>query len=181
MDMLETARRYVKSGLCVLPARAIKKCPDVPTWKPYQTRLPYEAEVDRWFSKAEAICVVCGSVSGNLEMLDFDLGGEAFEAWHQAVAAADPQLLARLVIEQSPSGGWHVVYRSQAAVSGNMKLAQRLGPDGKVVTLIEIRGEGGLFLCAPTAGYEAARRCCASWPKPRKARPPWPSSRAARR
>jgi hypothetical protein len=28
-------------------------------------------------------------------------------------------------------------YRCQAPVCGNMKLAQRLGPDGKVMTLIE--------------------------------------------
>jgi len=33
-------------------------------------------------------------------------------------------------------------------------LAQRRLDDGKVVTLIETRGEGGLFLCAPTDGYE---------------------------
>ena len=59
-------------------------------------------EVDRWFADAEAVCLICGAVSGNLEMLDFDLGGEAFEAWRQAVEAANPSLLARLVIEQSP-------------------------------------------------------------------------------
>ena len=42
-------------------------------------------------------------------------------------------LLARLVIEQSPSGGWHVVYRCESPISGNLKLAQRRqsvdGPD----------------------------------------------------
>ena len=73
------------------------------------------------------------SSPAHLEMLDFDLGGEAFEAWHQAVETADPDLLARLIIEQSPSGGRHVVYRCQSAVSGNLKLAQRRqvvdGPD----------------------------------------------------
>ena len=35
---------------------------------------------------------------------------------------------------------------------GNMKLAMG-SRDGARVTLIEIRGEGGLFLCAPTLGY----------------------------
>src|SRR5690606_26806762 len=43
-------------------------------------------------------------------------------------------------------------YRCQTSVCGNMKLAQRQR-DGKIVTLIETRGEGGLFLCAPTPGY----------------------------
>src|SRR5690606_4210826 len=37
-------------------------------------------------------------------------------------------------------------------VCGNLKLAQRKDGD-RVVTLIETRGEGGLFLCAPTMGY----------------------------
>ncbi|MEX2387672.1 MAG: hypothetical protein WD534_07330, partial [Phycisphaeraceae bacterium] len=51
-----------------------------------------------------------------------------------------------------PSGGYHVIYRCQVPVCGNLKLAQRHDGD-KVVTLIETRGEGGLFLCAPTMGY----------------------------
>ncbi|HQI28372.1 MAG TPA: hypothetical protein PLT20_09845, partial [Sedimentisphaerales bacterium] len=122
-------------------------------------------------------CLVAGRVSGNLEMLDFDLGGEAFQPWYTSVERADPGLLSRLVMEQSPSGGWHVAYRSVAPVCGNLKLAQRRqvadGPDevtirGKtfkprqdtdghwqvLLTLIETRGEGGLFLCAPSPGYE---------------------------
>ena len=112
-------------------------------------------------------------------MLDFDLGGEAFDAWCERVKQADSALLDRLVVEQSPSGGWHVVYRCQTAVSGNMKLAQRSqvvagpeqvtfggkgykprqDPDGAwhvLLTLIETRGEGGLFLCTP----RLATSCC---------------------
>ena len=34
-----------------------------------------------------------------------------------------------------------------------MKLAQGIREEGKLVTLIETRGNGGLFLCAPTEGY----------------------------
>ncbi len=154
-----------------------EKRPALSGWKTYQTRLPNDAELSRWFHGDDAVCLICGAVSGNLEMLDFDVGGEAFQAWYQAVESADANLLGRLIIEQSPSGGWHVVYRCAAPVSGNMKLAQRRqltdGPDevtivGKsyrprrnsdgiwhvLLTLIETRGEGGLFLCAPTPGYE---------------------------
>ena len=61
-------------------------------------------------------------------MLDFDVGGEAFDAWHQAVDTTDKGLLDRLVIEQSPSGGWHVVYRCQSAADRSLKLAQRKEP-----------------------------------------------------
>jgi hypothetical protein len=82
-------------------------------------------------------------------MLDFDRGGDRFEAWKEQIP---PELLARLVIETSQSGGKHVIYRCSEPINGNMKLAMGFR-DGAMVTLIETRGEGGLFLCAPTLGY----------------------------
>jgi len=148
------------------------------SWKPYQTRLPSDEELGSWFTTdTGSMCLVCGAVSGNLEMIDFDLGGEAFDAWADGVNAAAPELLSRLVIETTPSGGRHVVYRCEASVSGNTKLAQRrievesgepvvigckeyvprqdaTGAWCVIVTMIETRGEGGLFLCAPSDGYE---------------------------
>ena len=82
-------------------------------------------------------------------------------------------------MERSQSGGRHVVYRCEVAVPGSAKLAQRIvqAPDeqelticGKryhprrvgdhyevLCTLIETRGEGGLFLCHPTPGYTLER------------------------
>jgi len=153
-NMLSAARAYLQAGLCVLPARRAEKRPALGSWRQYQKRLPTTAEVDAWFANGhDGLCLVCGVVSENLELIDFDLAGEAFDAWHQRITQTDPELAAELVIEASPSGGWHVVYRCSEAICGNLKLAQRLH-DGKPATLIETRGEGGLFLCAPTAGYE---------------------------
>jgi len=151
---LETTQSYLKSGLCVLPARRLDKCPAVKSWKAYQDRLPTKAEVDAWFANEhDAVCIVTGKASGNLEIIDFDNGGELFGAWSSLVEETASGLLDRLVIEQTPSGGWHVVYRCEAEVSGNLKLAQGQR-NGKLTTLIETRGNGGLFLCAPTAKYE---------------------------
>jgi len=149
--LAEAARKYLAAGLCTLPARRAEKRPAVGRWKQYRKRLPTSAEVSAWFANGPgALCIICGRVSRNGEMIDFDAGGESFEAWAQGVP---PDLLARLVIERTQRGGRHVWYRCEAEVCGNMKLAQRL--DGaKVITLIETRGEGGLILCAPTAGYE---------------------------
>ena len=149
--MIEFAKQYLNAGLSVLPAKRADKRPAVGSWKAYQNRRPTLTEADAWFSNAQdGLCIIAGAVSGHLEMIDFDNGGELFDAWHQQIPA---DLFNRLVIEQSPSGGWHVVYRCQSPVDGSMKLAERM-TDGKVKTLIETRGEGGLFLCAPTAGYE---------------------------
>ena len=148
------AAGYLAAGLCALPAIRAEKRPVVGQWKRYRKRLPTEAELSAWFDNGpDAVCIVCGVVSGNAEMIDFDAGGELFDAWARRIPA---DLLARLVIETTQRGGRHVFYRCEAPVCGNMKLAQRRDGD-KTVTLIETRGEGGLFLCAPTAGYEAIR------------------------
>ena len=180
IDLRPAAGSLRRSGLCVLPAErdGDDKRVALRSWKPYQHRLPTDDELGGWLDRRPtSICLVCGAVSGNLEMIDFDLGGEAFGAWRALVESACPGLADRLVVETTPSGGRHAVYRCESPVSGNCKLAQRRieadGPGevaigGKrfrprqdasgawhvVVTLIETRGEGGLFLCAPSPGYE---------------------------
>ena len=172
------ALRYRAAGLCVLPARVDQKRTTLSKWKPYQHQLPTVAEVERWFTETtDACCLLTGAVSGNLELLDFDCAGAAFTEWSQLVCDEAPELLDRLVIERSPSGGYHVVYRCSESVCGNIKLAscrehlpsgdpvERFGKtctprqDANsqwhlVQTLIETRGEGGLFLCAPSPGYD---------------------------
>ncbi|GEM_PF-229414 len=158
------ARAYLSAGLCVLPARRAEKRPAVGRWKQYQKRLPTEAELSAWLANnPDAVCILCGQASGNAEILDFDAGGEKFEAWCAKVRAAAPGLLERLVLSRTQSDGRHAAYRCIAAVSGNLKLAKRKVGD-KVVTLIETRGEGGLFLCAPTAGYKVIQGDLANLP-----------------
>ena len=173
--MIETARAYLKAGLCPLPAILAEKRPALSAWKQYQKHLPTEHQLQHWFTDSQPICLLAGAISGNLELIDFDFGGELFAPWREMVEEAAPGLVERLVVERSQSGGRHVVYRCDAPIPGNQKLAQRIiqAPDqqdmvidGKryrprrlgdqyevTVTLIETRGEGGLFLCHPTPGY----------------------------
>jgi len=177
ISMLDAARSCRRSGLCVLPANLKDKRPDVPTWKAYQKRLPTDAELAGWFSPggAEAMCIVAGAVSGHTELLDFDCQGEVFDAWCELVEAEAPGLIARLVIESSQSGGKHVGYRFTGNVPSCTKLAEKVcvaaDPDSAIYkgkkyvarrvgehyefypTLVETKGEGGIFLCAPSPGY----------------------------
>jgi len=158
------AHAYLSAGLCVLPARRAEKRPAVGRWKQYQKRLPTEAELSAWLANnPDAVCILCGQASGNAEILDFDARGELFDRWCAKVRTAAPGLLERLVLSRTQSDGRHAAYRCIAVVSGNLKLAQRKVGD-KVVTLIETRGEGGLFLCAPTAGYEVIQGDLANLP-----------------
>lgn len=123
-------------------------------------------------------------------MVDFDLGGEAFAVWRDAVEASSPGLIDRLVIESTPSGGRHVVYRCESSICGNTSSpASRIDTDGPgdlvvgskknvtprqdpagrwhiVVTLIETRGEGGMFLCAPSESAIDGATCAPSGHQP---------------
>ena len=151
MVNIEIARSYLQVGLAVLPADKSRKCPVLSGWKRYQEQLPSESEVHAWFSNHHnALCIVCGKVSGHLEIIDFDNQGELFQAWSEKIPA---DLKAKLVIEKTPSGGYHVAYRCGEEVCGNIKLAQG-EREGKLTTLIETRANGGLILCAPGNGYE---------------------------
>lgn len=146
-QMSITAASYLHSGLSVIPTCTDKRpgCP----WKVFTERRPTDREVEANFRNAAGIGIVCGRVSGNLELLDFDDGGSRFEPWFCAIPR---YLCSRLVIESTPSGGRHVYYRvtDGYSVPGNRKLAMK--PDGHV--LIETRGEGGYVKCAPSTGYE---------------------------
>ena len=83
---MEEPRQYLAAGLSVLPADRAAKHPSVASWKEFQGRLPTEAEVDSWFrASGDAVCVVCGKVSGNLECIDFDNRGELFPKWAEAL------------------------------------------------------------------------------------------------
>jgi len=87
-----------------------------------------------------------GQVSGNLEVIDFDAQA-LFEPWERLVKElSGTDLLSKLVIVETPTGGFHVYYRCSDGVEGNQKLAQRRGSDGKLRVLIETRGEGGYVI-----------------------------------
>jgi len=164
--------QYHVNGLSALPAITAQRRPAIGGWKEFQSRIPSADDVAGW-NTGDGVCLVCGTVSGNLEMIDFDLAGESFAEWRDRVPA---ELYARLVVERSQSGGYHVAYRCGEPVEGNMKLCSREvktptadeievcgksykpRPDGEggnhvVLTQIETRGEGGLFLCDPSPGY----------------------------
>lgn len=171
----DSALAYRQAALCVLPANLADKRPDAGNWKQYQNRLPTDEELRRWFKRDRPMCLVAGPASDNLEMIDFDCGGEKFVWWRYKVELQSPGLVDQLVLERSPSGGWHAAYRHESDVYGNLKLAERqvVVPENKEyefygkkykpakvgnqyvirLTVIETRGEGGIFLCDPTPGY----------------------------
>jgi len=171
-DTLKWAKTYLAAGLSLIPIARFDtrhdKCPDsklLPeseemderghfqrTWKPYQERLPTVAELCRWFGSAQppGIAIICGRVSGNLELLDFDQDAhELFGTWSRLVAEQCPGLVERLSVVKTPraGGGYHVRYRCpQVTIPGNTKLASDPELPRGQRTLIETRGEKGYAL-----------------------------------
>ena len=94
------ALSYRRAGLSVLPAVKAKKRPAVGAWRTWAGRLPTEIEVEAWFSNAyDAVCIVAGKVSNNLECIDFDQKAEAYPAWCAKIA---PDVLDSVVVESTP-------------------------------------------------------------------------------
>ncbi|MEA3309310.1 MAG: bifunctional DNA primase/polymerase [Chloroflexota bacterium] len=162
MTLYTQAQGYLAAGLSVLPCDRRLKRPAFqllprdtagkPTWIPFRQQLPTPDVVQSWFEgrrAADAVAIITGPVSGELEVLDFD-APQLMRPWAITVQTFAPGLLRRLPIVQTQSGGWHVYFRS-AAAAGNQKLA--VAPEGDKYTLIETRGAGGYVLAPPSAGY----------------------------
>lgn len=156
--MIEIAKEYYQSGLSIIPIGE-KKLP-IGSWKKNQTEL-----IEPSFSSCVGIGIVCGEVSGGVECIDIDqkysLDGKLFDNYKNLIAQADKNLLKKLVVQSTPSGGYHFVYKC-ATIEGNKKLANRHtteaekleNPKDKIRVLVETRGIGGYFMVAPSDGYK---------------------------
>jgi hypothetical protein len=165
----EAATAWRAAGVSVIPARADGTKAPMGSWKAWTTALPEPAEVEHWFTGGyPGVGLVCGAVSGGLEMLELE--GRAVEAGaverlsEHITAAGLAELWQRLVFgycEATPSGGLHLLYRvTGEPVPGNTKLARRpataaeleLDPKDRLKVLAETRGEGGFVVVAPSHG-----------------------------
>jgi hypothetical protein len=159
-DILLTALEFANQGICVVPvATDGTKRPGIASWKQYQETRPTTEELMRWFADAQGVGVICGKVSGNLEMLELE-GRAVADKMHldlkeMANNAGLGSVWDRInngYVEMTPSGGIHWLYRIEGEVPGNTKLAKRPGENGNFDVLAETRGEGGFVIVAPSAG-----------------------------
>ena len=108
----QTAHDAYAAGLCVLPASPDgRKSPALRTWREYQTVRPDEKTMTRLFAgNCHGLGVVCGPVSGNLEMFEFD-SAPAEKLFRELAASRglSPLLefLDRGYSERTPGGGLH--------------------------------------------------------------------------
>jgi|694.fasta_scaffold27517_12 replicative DNA helicase len=152
-EIKDKAKEYLKAGLSVIPTKE-DKLPALPTWKPYQSQSIKEDEVESLFSGAnvKGLAIICGSISGGLEVIDVDTKhdttGSLWDELRSLIEDNLPELYNSLVIAQTRSGGYHIYYRC-SSISGNLKLSTKLNRE----VLIETRGEGGYVIAPPTPKY----------------------------
>ena len=182
-NLIASAKEYLSYQLSVIPTKEDKR--PALSWTPYQNERMRESEVERNFAgkNVQGLGIVCGAVSGNLEVIDvdtkYDLTGTLWEEFKELIEGTLPDVWETLVVAETKSGGYHIYYRCDE-VSGNLKLANRpttaeekaktcqkeidKGATAKEANtraandntrvLLETRGEGGCVIAYPTTGYQ---------------------------
>lgn len=174
MSVAEIAHIWQAAGVSVLPIPANQsKRPDR-NWAQYQITAPTMEEVTDWWGNGHSrygIALICGAVSGNLEMTELEGKATDGASLGKILEACD-RLGVRYLwefltgpngfSEMSPTGGIHLLYRIQGdvPVPGNTKIARRPAtaeelvdrPGDRVKVLAETRGEGGYVITAPSPG-----------------------------
>lgn len=148
-DLKALALEMRDEGLSVIPTKE-NKAPSIPAWTEYQKRLPTPEEIEGWTWKG--IGVVCGTVSENLCCIDIDTkndkSGSLIRDYFAAVNLVAPGLFDRLVIEETVNHGRHILFKSPTPIpTKDLALEVDRG------VIIETRGEGAYFVCAPSKGY----------------------------
>jgi P4 family phage/plasmid primase-like protien len=149
METRDVAISYINAGLSIIPLRCDgSKGPTGETWKAFQSKLPTEAQVSKWWGNGRefGIGIIGGAISGNLERIDFD-DKDIYGDWVEIIDQEGLlDFVGTLPLVATPNG-YHLYYRCDEPVPGNLKLARRPTETGWD-TLIETRGEGG-YTVAP--------------------------------
>src|SRR5438067_13620377 len=71
--MLDGAQQWHAAGCSIIPVKADGSKSPLIEWRTFQRTRATDEQVRRWFSDEHpGIGVVCGHISGNLEMLEFE-------------------------------------------------------------------------------------------------------------
>lgn len=166
--LLDTALKLHDNGCCIVPTMTDGTKRPAGNWKTYTTTRPTRQQIKDWFTgdNYDGLGIICGTISGGLEMFEIE-GRAAHMTKRLGQLMTDNgfnELWTRITtghLEQSPSGGYHWLYRvTDTPANPNTKLARRPAtpdelehnPKEKIKVLIETRGEGGFTVTAPSAG-----------------------------
>lgn len=151
---LDIALSLRAEGIACIPVRN-DKVPVIKSWRRFIEEIPTEEESRDFFKNGAAVALVAGTVN----CIDVDekyQPGLMAEYEKRCKEAGLSAVWDRILIQKTPSGGFHLIFRCEGEPIRNMKLAQKAAEENHD-TLIETRGKGGYFLIAPSQGYEVAQ------------------------
>lgn len=159
MSHLDGALAWQQAGCSVIPVLTDGSKRPLGSWAQWQQSRACTNQIRQWWKIADyGVGIVCGAVSGNLELLEIEacrMGSEYLsQVWVHCddlgVADIWDELSDKGYMETTPSGGIHFLYRIDGQpVPGNTKIA--MSENGKI-TYAETRGEGGFVVVAPSSG-----------------------------
>lgn len=169
--IVEAALTWHDTGCSIIPIRADGTKKPAFEWKQNMIKRMSRDLTRNWFTNHPefGIGIVCGAISGNLEMLELEGRAATGEDIDKIVSECESRGVAHLFTslmidgyaEWTPSGGLHFLYRITGhEVPGNTKIARRPAtpeelidkPDDRFKVLAETRGEGGYLVVAPSGG-----------------------------
>jgi hypothetical protein len=152
--LLETAIEYSEAGFNPLPLWK-KNAPALPEGHGFLYN-PID-NIETRFKKVPFIGIACGSVSDNFEALDFDAKkGQPIEEVFNSFCS-DPgakQILRKCYIERSPSGGFHICYKTTTTFK---RTVWARWEDNEV--MIETIAEGYYLVVSPSPNYKHIAGC----------------------
>ena len=135
---LKPRKRFAALGMSVIPLKG--KRPALNSWTHYQQSRASEAEIETWIRQGilQNIGIVCGTVSGNLVVLDLDgVGG------YPAFAAMFPHLAETYTVATGGGVGKHVYFRVE-------KLPLSIKAMGTPIGNLELCSEGRQVVAPPS-------------------------------
>jgi hypothetical protein len=138
---MEVCLEYLELGLFPVPARGKSPCV---SWKKYQHERPTVEQIEDWWTwwPDANVAIVCGSVSGNLIVVDIDRHGEADGFVSLAEAGIE---LPEAPTVRTGGGGIHVYYQAPEGV-----LIRNHGGGDLELPGVDIKGEGGCIVAPPS-------------------------------
>ncbi|WP_287582432.1 phage/plasmid primase, P4 family [Candidatus Borrarchaeum sp.] len=131
-DICYAALCYLQDGFSIIPLQYQDKKPTI-SWKEFQTRKASRDELEQWLNNGPInLGIVCGKVSGNLLVLDFDTE----EDLHKAIDLDHYREKTKVV---KTGRGYHVYLKAQKPM--------RTIPVKPEVTL---KGEGSYIVAPPS-------------------------------
>jgi len=130
------AKKLVDMGLSVILLNERAKTPALISWEEYQHRLPKDEELHKWFDDSKKnIAVICGKVSGNLVVIDFDnLDILPF-------LMKDISVLQEKTLTARTGKGLHIYFRADEKFIQTKRFEN---------LKIDIKGEGGYVVAPPS-------------------------------